>query len=57
MRFAKASEFSKPRARERLQYASFKLQIGDAANGKRLLEAITKEQVARLLDIVFSHFT
>ncbi|HQB14267.1 MAG TPA: hypothetical protein PLF52_07440 [Syntrophales bacterium] len=25
--------------------------------GSRLLEAITKEQVARLLDIVFSHFT
>lgn len=41
--FGKASEFSKPRSRERLQYASFKLQIGDAAAGKRLLEAITKE--------------
>lgn len=41
--FRRASEASAPRSPKRLQYAQFKLQTGDMAAGRKLLETISQE--------------
>jgi tetratricopeptide (TPR) repeat protein len=41
--FQQAADWSAPRSPQRLHYAQFKLQTGDAAGGRQLLEAISRE--------------